>query len=330
MTVDPREDAQVGHYYLKRREYAEAWRRYEQAGGADPEPEPRTAAEWLAQFASPHGLPVFQSHCLAKLGRREEARARLAEFRRTYPPRLIGESSSEGLITDNFPLDQPWLRDALEPGGLCVRLLQDLYIAEVYVSLDAAEDGRAYFRAIVDSSESEPDVARLSAAVALSQILLLERSYDEYTELATEILAPLLLKTRDSSPERPFSTALDLRRQVPDLIGGLALLPLMSKTFLANLSENRLRALVPRWNALQDQTKDDFVRLGVDLIVEALSRHLGLETEQRGAAERLRNNAAGSGAALSQGVTDRMLESVRGLVTGAAFGGETWGASRIP
>ena len=74
--------------------YAEAWRRYERAEAAarkadpTPEPEPKSAMEWARRLFSPRGIAVFQFHCLTKLGRHDEARARLESFRESYPPRL--------------------------------------------------------------------------------------------------------------------------------------------------------------------------------------------------------------------------------------------------
>jgi hypothetical protein len=208
-------------------------------------------------------------------------------------------------------------------------LLQDLYIAEVYLGVDAAEDGRAFFRSIVDAGGAESDVSRLSAAVVLSQILLLDRRYDEYAELATETLAPLLLEVRDAPPDRPAPETRNERRDVRDLVGGLALLPLMSESFLAGLPDERLRGMVPRWDALRARAEDDRARLGIDLILEALSLHLGWEAERREAAERLRDNPAASGAGLARGVSGEMLESVRGLVSRAAYGGPIPGAPGV-
>jgi len=334
MAVSPLEEAQIGHYHQLKREYLPAWHRYERAEAAlpnpdakaasTPEPELKNPTEWLGRLFSPRGIAVFQFHCLTKLGRHEEAKAKLDQFRQSYPPLLPKGPPANGTTNANgsgFPLDQPWFRDAMQPGGLSARLLQDLYIAEVLLSLDASEDAQAYFRAVVDSRLAESDAARLSAAVVVSQILLLERKYDLYAELATETLAPLVLKVRRLLPAtQPPSNPLDLSRHVPDFVGGLALLPLASRTFLSGLSNTRLKSTVERWEALRGEANDDLGRLAADLVLEAAYRQLGQEPKRRQAAERIEHNPArtnvGTGAAPTPGAVDEMIESIRGLVSG--------------
>ena len=71
-----------------------------------------------------------------------------------------------------------------------------------------------YFRSVIASGSAETDTARLSAAVVLSQILLLEGKHDEYAELCTETLAPLLLKLHRSLPVQSSSDTLDLTSPV--------------------------------------------------------------------------------------------------------------------
>jgi hypothetical protein len=335
MAVSPLEDVQIGHYHQIKQEYDEAWRRYERAeaavprAGATAEPEPKSATEWLGRLFSPRGIAVFQFHCLTKQGREDEARTRLEVFRRTYPPQFpsgrapLGET---GAPSTEFPLDQPWFREAMQPGGLCAHLLQDLYIAEVLLSLDASEDAIAYFHSVVDSSSAETDAARLSAAVVLSQVLLLERKHDEYAELASETLAPLLLKVRRSLPAQGPANALDVTRHVPDLVGGLALLPLTSATFLSGLSNAGLESIAVRWESLRSQSHDDLERLAADLVLEASHRQLGQQPQRRQAVERIEHNPVlkDAGASLStdlaRGVTEEMIEAVRGVVSGTALG----------
>ena len=78
--------------------------------------------------------------------------AKLEAFRESYPPQLpAGGAAQPGKTATpaEFPLDQPWFREALQPGGLCARLLQDLYIAEVLLSLDASQDAGGYFRSVM-------------------------------------------------------------------------------------------------------------------------------------------------------------------------------------
>ena len=62
----------------------------------------------------------------------------------------------------------------------------------------------------IASSSAETDTARLSAAVVLSQILLLEGKHDEYAELSTETLAPMLLKLHRTMPAQWSSQQLSI------------------------------------------------------------------------------------------------------------------------
>jgi WD40 repeat protein len=335
MAVSPVEEIQIGHYHQIKHAYDEAWRRYEHALAATPNasttlgPEPKSVAEWAGSLFSPRGIEVFQFHCLTKLGRQDEARLRLESFRKTYPPQLPpmrpqnGEKQATAI---EFPFDQSWFRELMEPDGLCARLLQDLYIAEVLLSLDASADARDYFGSVTNASPVETNNARLSAAVVLSQVLLLEGKHVEYAELCTETLAPLLLKLHHSLSALSSSNPLDATRNVPDMVGGLALLPLTSRTFLSGLSNPVLKSLVARWNALRSQARDDFDLLAVDLVLEASYRQLGQPLERREAINRIDQNpalkTAGASAVgnLAGGVTDEMVVALRGLVSGTALG----------
>ena len=66
--------------------------------------------------------------------------------------------------------------------------------------------------------------------------------------------------------------------------------------------------------------------LAVDLVLEASYRQLGQPLERRQAVERIDHNpalesaGASAGANLAGGVTDEMVEALRGLVSGTALG----------
>ncbi len=306
LAVSPLEEVQIGHYNQIKRDYAEAWRRYETAlaagalSGSGPESEPKSAAEWIDRLFNPRGIAVFQFLCVTKLGRPDEARAKLASFRESYPPRQpSGPAADANRPADGtqFPLDQPWFRDVIRPDGLGVRLLQDLYIAQVLLSLDASENAREYFRSVVAAGSTETDTARLSAAVVLSQVLLLKRQHDEYVELSTHTVAPLLLKLRRARPAQPAPGTPDLARDLPDIVCGLALLPLTSRTFLSKLPKGGLEGLAAQCEALRGQAGDDLGRLAVDLVLEASYRQLGQQPGRLQAVERIEHNPALRGAA---------------------------------
>jgi hypothetical protein len=332
MAVSPLEEAQIGHYHQIRHEYAQAWQRYEAAaraglppeGAPNPEAQPKTGAEWLARLLSPHGIAVFEAHCLKRLGRNAEARAKLDQFRQSYPPPLPAApdpGAAASADSAGVALNDSWFREALAPGGITHRLFQDLYIAEVLLSIDAVEDARSDFQDLLDSGPVEPPAAQTSAAIVLSQILLIEGKYDQYAELATARLAQLLLKAHRVTPDaKAPANAQDFNRLLPDLAGALALLPLTSQTFLSGLARERVQTTANRAQALRGDAKDDHTRLAADLVLEACYRQLGQEPKRREAAERIELNPARAGTspnaatAPDRGPGDDLIEAIRQLV----------------
>src|SRR6202034_1596176 len=150
------------HYEQIKQNFAEAWRRYEraEAAGATPEPEPRSAAEWSNRLTSPRGIAVFRFACLEELGRHDEALAQLESFRRAFPPRPPSGRGPDGPsigIGLGALLDQPEVRAAMQPGEDAPRLLQDLYIAQVLLSLDASDRAREFFRSVLAPGSVETD-----------------------------------------------------------------------------------------------------------------------------------------------------------------------------
>jgi hypothetical protein len=155
----------------------------------------------------------------------------------------------------------------------------------------------------------------------LSQILLIAGKNDEYVQLATGSLAPLLVKAHRVAPEaKPPASAQDFSRLLPDLAGALALLPLSSQGFLAELSRERVQSSVDRAIALQSDAKDDHARLAIDLVLEACYRRLGQEPKRREAAERIERNPARAGMGLAatapadHGSGDDLIEGLRALL----------------
>jgi hypothetical protein len=291
MPVDVYEKAQVGHYYLLKRDYAEARRWYEQAEEGQPaaeaEPAPLDLAN-LGEMLNPRDSSFFEYYCLTKLGRHAEAEERLARFRMTYlrlPDKDVGPllDTKVGEHTLGW-----WLRDLLGPEKLPGALLRDLYMAEVFLSVDAAEDGERFFRRSLDAAPS--DGTRLSSALVLAQFLLLEKKHAAYADLAAGTIAPLLFRAQQRiNAAKPATEATP--QALADLgtvyAGGLVLLPLAAPEFLAGLPQDRVRALLARWQALAPEARDEVSRLEIDLGLLAIYERLGLEKERRAVAERL-------------------------------------------
>jgi hypothetical protein len=310
LAVNPREQVQVGHYYLLKQQYTEALRWYaeaERAEGAKAQgaDAPRSA-ELLASLRNStggSGVRLFEYQALSRLGRTQEAEARLKQFRDTFLSSLTAEPA---------PVEDPnlqALRRLLLPGGVLSPLVRDLYAAEVFLSLDAAADAEGFFRRELDATAGHAE--RLSAALVLSQVLLLEKKHRDYARLATETLAPLLVRF---SP--PPAVGKEAETAEADTLlhvaGVLALMPLFAPDFLAGLPADEAGKLAPRWQTLRDKATSDHGRYVSDLVLRALYQRLGREAERAAAAERVRTNPAGTtlGFALGEDI-GKSIEELR-------------------
>jgi hypothetical protein len=301
LAVDPHEKVQVGHYYVLKHDYTHALHWYAEAEKQQPRAAALKAEEALERLADPDGTCLFQSYCLTKLGRTDEARAKLEQFRRDFPPAVAPEPAE--------PAGQHQLREVLAPGSLSAHLLRDQYIAEFFLGVDADLDGREFFRAA--AAEAESDQARLSSTLMLAQMLLVGKRYSEYAELATDTLMPLLLKVWEPRPADKLGVT---DNAFPDVLlpAGLTLLPLYSPEFLSGLSDDQVRALAPRWEKLRPQARDDATRLGIDLFLENAARRLKDEARRQQAALRIEKNPA-RGQLLPAGGVPELIESLRQL-----------------
>ncbi len=287
MAVNAHEKAQVGHYHLLLHEYAEAWRWYEQAR-ADEAAKAKPGAE---------DFSFFEWYCLTKLGRDADAAAKLEQFRKEFRPsfgRVNGALPLQGVTVGGRTAEQ-WFADLSDPKTLSGQLLRDLYEAKVFLSLDAATDGEAFFRG--ELAAAKTDEEKLSHAVVLGQFLLLEKKPNDYGELTTKTILPLLSKMWD--PEAPEKFAdlnnLDMQRVQQFVLmgaGAASLLPLADPDFLKSVPDDALKACVPELAALAAKAKDDLSRHGANLVLFAVARKLGLEKERQEAAEALKKSDA--------------------------------------
>jgi hypothetical protein len=310
LAVSPHEKAQVGHYYLLKRDYATAWQWYEDAGRDWPPPKPGDAGLdpfWARELAQPHDIKFFQYYCLSKLGRKEDARAKLDEFRKTFPRR---PDKPQG---QNLPPEEAWLRDLLDADGLVAPLVRDFYCAEVFLSLDAGADAETYF---LDTLKTAPtDAARMSSAIVLAQIVLLADRPQEYADLTTDTVVPQLLKVVKARPAATAANPLDIETAT-QTVGQFALLPLISPKFLAALPEGKVRALAERLEAVRPKAESDFGRLEIDLTLRAAYARLKMDNKRQEAERRLQDNPTTTLVPRSPGEIDQFIDTTRGLLTG--------------
>ncbi len=281
--IDAHEKTQVGHYHLLRREYAEAWRWYEQAAPAAPDAEDHSPQQFVQRFVRGRDALFFHAYCLSKLGHEKDAATIRRHFAETFLPELPPAPKAPA------PGQPPAFGAAdLQPTKRQLLHWRDLYIAEVFLSLDAVEDGERFFRDALKVAVSDED--RLSQSLLLTQFLLLRDKREEYAELATETVLPLLLRTWKPRPAN--SPALQQVNLVLAYSDGLSLLPLFAPEFLAGLPDKQVGDLVPRWQKLRPSADDDVKRLGIDLFLEAAAHRLGRNDEQEAAARRISANPA--------------------------------------
>ena len=262
MPVDAREHAQVANYYLLKRDYAEAQKWFDKADKQrDAESEQQQPGRNLPQIlATLADERVFRSHCLRQLGRQKEADALLAEFRRTFPLPVArpDETNDENAPASPQDLALQLFGPMLGPPQLARELSQDYYIAEALLSVDAPREARALFERSLKNATT--DHARLSRAILLSQIQLLQDDTLGYAQFVTNTLGPQLIRYWEtrvanaaSELREPFTAALVFH-------GGLALSPMYSKEFVAQIPPETLEPLVRKWETLlTDETADLFL-----------------------------------------------------------------------
>ncbi|HEV3142886.1 MAG TPA: hypothetical protein VGZ47_03270 [Gemmataceae bacterium] len=284
MAVNGHEKAQVGHYYLLKRDFAQAWHWYEEARQGPPPID---------------DVSFFEYVCLSKLGRHDEARTKLEQFRQAFRPTFSQSSVLMPLFTIADRPREEWLKDLGDPKTFTGQLLRDMYEAEVFLSLDFAADGEAFFRQEMEAAKTDEE--RYSHAVALGQLLLLQTKNREYAELMGQSLLPLLVKLWDPKATESISNLQFLENlnnhkvmlsqmQQVVLVGtaSLTLLPLADPDFLAPLREKQLRACVPHLQSLAGMSRDELSRRGCHWILFALTRRLGMEKERNDVAGQLR------------------------------------------
>ncbi len=299
--INAREKTQVGHYHLLHREYAEAWKWYEQAAAAAANSDDHSPLQFVQRFVRGRDALFFQAFCLDKLGRASEARNKRRLFDETFLPDVPAAAKPPAA---NQPA--PFGAADVQPTPEQLRHWRDLYVAEVFLSVDAAEEGERYFRAGLQAATTDAD--RLSKALVLTQFLLLRDKREEYAELATDTVLPLLLRTwKPRTQLHPPQQQANLILAYSD---GLSLLPLFAPEFLARLSEKQVRSLVPRWQKRRSAADDDVKRLGIDLFLEAAARRLHQPDERQAVAHRLAANPARQDILDGKGVAE-LLESVR-------------------
>jgi hypothetical protein len=271
--VNARELYQLGNYELLRRNYDAAWQWYDKANR---DAKPEQLRESL----------FYQYYCLTKLNRTDEAKAKLAKFERDFLSKPA-EKGKDAVAKDVTAADL--LRTLADPKSPDGGLVRDFYIAEVFLSLDASDDGETYFR---DALKNETDGARrLNKAVLLSQFLLLRSEHREYADLAGSTLLPLLLRQNAFPAVRQKAVVSNLMDEVL-IRRELAVLPLCDVAFVKTLDDADTKRHLARLLELRGNADSDVRRLWLDLMIRAAHERLGAADEAAKTAKRIADNPA--------------------------------------
>jgi hypothetical protein len=270
-----REMEQVGHSYLQKRDYAEALRWYERA----------RKAPAAGPTAPGDDAGFFRSYCLARLGRQEDADAEHRRFDQVFLKSF--RHAQQARNRPQQPLT-PFGAASIDVTDEQVQHWQDLYEAEVFLALDATEDGEAFFRKAL--SEAKEDATRLSKAVVLSQFLLFNHKNSECADLLTDEVLPRLLRSWKPRPVGNAGAPLASDNALRAYGDALALLPLAAGEFLDGLAVTQVRSLVTRWRKTRELADDDVKKLVVDAVLAAAHRRLGEAAEAEKVERRLTAN----------------------------------------
>ena len=271
MAVNDYEKTQVGHYFHLKHDFKQAWNWYEQGKGV--------GAPAPALMTTMTGLPVaneqlfYEYLCLTKLGRIAEAGERRTRFEAMFeapPPAKPGEPA---------PATPPLLPGVAERMDFVLPFMHDLLVAEVYLSLDAAEEAATCFQA--ETARADTDGKRLSALLTLGQILLIQGKNAEYLDLCGSKLIPLILA--DAKKQNGGWQ----QRNVVGLATVTALTPLSASDFMKLIPHATLERWLPTWRQLADEKTQVAADIRVQNILDASLEILGKEEERVALRKRL-------------------------------------------
>jgi hypothetical protein len=117
-------------------------------------------------------------------------------------------------------------------------------------------------------------------------LLLLEKKYADYADLAVETIAPLL--TAIQKPQTANSNIVLDGPSVLDLVAMLSLVPLAAPEFCKQLPEAQVKRMAPSWESLRAKCTRDSTRKLVDAILLGMYQRLGKDQQRRAVAERMK------------------------------------------
>jgi Tol biopolymer transport system component len=303
LAINGDEQAQIGHFFLLKHDYAQAREWYRKADTQLPKLEPLHRADLLRGLsgtaARRRTFEIFYWYCLTKLIEPNEAAARLATFDTAH--RIEWPPSADRSAAVSRPAEKKSAPATSDPAlawssgparremETLVSISKALSIAQMFLSVDDADGAQAYFNRRLESAD-DPD--RLGDLMALSQLYLLRKEDHDYAALVTDRLAPLLAETLQDPPDAEHTIDNDpaVAGFAVPLLAAHAAGPLFCDGFLKELPTEFVSQLVPKWRALRSRCHSQFATLCVDLFLRAAAARLGDEKERVAAAAHIQRN----------------------------------------
>lgn len=292
MAVNSHERSQVGHYYLMKRDYEQAWQWYEKAA-VDRQPTPKLTINNMMEMAmqrSIHHDPLlFESYCLWKLDRKAEAAERFAAFKQAMSLDL---ADGGGPFLNPASMDAENRSQVEDAIAFINAFMQASYMTEVFLSLDAAEDGLTIFNENV--SDTELDDERLARLICQSQLLLILGRYQDYSILVRNELATFLPRLdsventfQQLSISEPGRSLASVKRFISSVAIGAACLPMAANEFLDLLSDEEVHDSIDSWVRNRDTATSEEHQVACDIILRSLLQR-GTDGDPNGRLETLR------------------------------------------
>jgi len=256
MAVSPEEEIQVGHYHLMKGDAKEAWRWYEQARKkmSSPKP-PKNWQDFAQHLGAPKNSQLFEFLCLKRLGRDSEAADKWSEFESFFFPYIQPEEPSSNPDFWSFLGLQS---DLFKP------LLHDLFIAEVFLSVDGLTEALEHFS---KRSDAESDAEALSRSVVLGQLMLINSDYPAYLKHCTELVAPLALKLFQADQKGSNQS-----ESTSQFIVGMSLAPLFREDFFKQLPREAAADTIVRWGKLAPLDNPGLPSVAINLVLRAAAK----------------------------------------------------------
>jgi len=219
------------------------------------------------------------SHCLSKLHQDGEAAEHLKAFEHAYQIEWPHVAASTGSADANKTSPTPPNANAAalsnsESRPLAERLasiVRALAEAQALLSLDDLDGAIGFFTHKLAADPKRADsVERLGDLFALSQLYLLAKRSQEYLQVVTDELGPVIASTLEDRRNPQSTAAADSLRLALADCAGRALIPLFGREPLRSLRSEEVAQAAAKWRVLRRQSKSQPATLIIDYVSRGL------------------------------------------------------------